>query len=183
MKDQFRTEAKKRLQSIDKSEKAQASLRIQQQLKILLQEQGGTWAGYQPLADEPTIEWSELSSGVSWVFPVIEKNQDMSFRKSTRTLAISKLGTKEPQNGEAVDLRDITGVVLPGLGFDRQGYRLGRGGGYYDKALSHYPGLKIGLCFAVNFFENLPSESHDVRCGRVITENNIYHTEGVSLCK
>lgn len=183
MKNQLRIEAKEHLKSLEKSAKAQASRRIQEQLKSLLQKQAGTWAGYQPLADEPDIRWSELSSHVSWVFPVIEEDRNVSFRRPTDIMTTSKLGTREPQNGEAIDLRDIAGVVMPGLGFDRQGYRLGRGGGYYDKALSHYPGLKVGLCFSVNFFENLPAQAHDVRCDRVITENNIYHTEGVLPCK
>ncbi|MBP2017172.1 5-formyltetrahydrofolate cyclo-ligase [Symbiobacterium terraclitae] len=69
----------------------------------------------------------------------------------------------------AVDL-----VVVPGVAFDRRGYRLGYGGGYYDRAL---PGMdravKIGLGYAFQLVDLLPAEPHDVRLHAVATDEGL----------
>ena len=63
---------------------------------------------------------------------------------------------------------------MPAVAFDLQGYRLGRGGGYYDRSLSQFKNKKIGVCFDLALVANLPSESHDVRCETIITEKQVY---------
>ncbi len=74
------------------------------------------------------------------------------------------LGVWEPKEGE-VAIPDSRSVILvPGLAFDRQGYRLGRGGGYYDRYLSRYPQLvSIGICHSWQLVEKVPCEPHDKR--------------------
>jgi len=62
-------------------------------------------------------------------------------------------------------------IIVPTLAFDKEGYRLGWGSGWYDKFLAAQPqALKIGLCFANGFIENLPHEPHDISLDKVITE-------------
>jgi 5-formyltetrahydrofolate cyclo-ligase len=63
-------------------------------------------------------------------------------------------------------------IIVPVLAFDKDNYRLGWGGGFYDKFLADQPqALKIGLCFQNGFVEQgLPREPHDIRLDRVITE-------------
>lgn len=67
---------------------------------------------------------------------------------------------------ERIDL-----VVVPGLAFDKQGHRLGRGGGYYDKFLATLPALipRIGLAFDFQVIKSLPFFSHDISVTRVIS--------------
>jgi 5-formyltetrahydrofolate cyclo-ligase len=64
-------------------------------------------------------------------------------------------------------------LVAPGLAFDRQGYRLGYGGGYYDRYLAR-PELRgtfcVGLCFAVQLIDELPHDPWDRRLHCVCTE-------------
>lgn len=64
-------------------------------------------------------------------------------------------------------------ALVPGLAFDRRGYRLGYGGGYYDTFLATFPGRSIGLCFACQLVESLADEgaveAHDIPVGAVIT--------------
>ncbi len=74
-------------------------------------------------------------------------------------------------------------VLVPGLAFDRQGGRLGRGGGYYDRWLAGYSGITVALCRDTVLVERLPVESHDWPVDLVVTETGLYgpsrtrHTE------
>jgi 5-formyltetrahydrofolate cyclo-ligase len=63
-------------------------------------------------------------------------------------------------------------VVVPVLAFDKENYRLGWGGGYYDKFLAMQPqAQKIGLCFKSGFVkEGFPHEKHDIPLDQIITE-------------
>jgi 5-formyltetrahydrofolate cyclo-ligase len=63
-------------------------------------------------------------------------------------------------------------IIAPVLGFDKDNYRLGWGGGYYDKFLATQPqAQKIGICYASGFVkEGLPHENHDIPVDVIITE-------------
>jgi len=61
-------------------------------------------------------------------------------------------------------------IVVPGMAFDRQGHRLGRGKGYYDRFLIKYPEVKtIGICFSFQLLEEVPAEPHDQIIDEIIT--------------
>jgi 5-formyltetrahydrofolate cyclo-ligase len=60
-------------------------------------------------------------------------------------------------------------VLVPGVGFNPNGYRLGRGKGYYDKFLSKYSNLfTVGVCFREQFYLDIPTEPHDIPMHKVI---------------
>lgn len=82
-------------------------------------------------------------------------------------------GIWEP--GEACPLLDksvIDLALIPGLCFDRQGGRLGFGGGYYDRWLAGFSGLRVALCREPVLQDALPLEPHDLRVARVVTESD-----------
>jgi 5-formyltetrahydrofolate cyclo-ligase len=62
-----------------------------------------------------------------------------------------------------VSLAEADLVVVPGLAFTRCGKRLGRGGGFYDRALADLPKTvkRLGICFEFQVVEDLPTEPHD----------------------
>ena len=64
-------------------------------------------------------------------------------------------------------------ILVPGLAFDLQGGRLGRGKGYYDRFLSTASGLRAGVCFEDQIVEAIPGEPHDVRMDFVVTPSAI----------
>ena len=64
-------------------------------------------------------------------------------------------------------------ILVPGLAFSEKGERLGRGKGFYDKYLSQYRGIKIGICFSEQLIENLPSEKHDETLDYIVTDERI----------
>lgn len=81
----------------------------------------------------------------------------------------SEIGILEPgsHSGETFDLKWAreTVVITPGLAFDKEGGRLGRGGGYYDRFFARGPMMqstKIGACWSLQMGEEIPVESHDV---------------------
>ena len=87
-------------------------------------------------------------------------------------LSTGPYGIPEPDNTSPIIVRDSFDVILvPNLCCDRQCYRLGHGGGYYDRYLSGYAGLTIALCRDKLLQSQLPHESHDVPVGLVVTES------------
>lgn len=60
-------------------------------------------------------------------------------------------------------------VLVPALAFDREGYRLGRGKGYYDRFLPTTNAFRMGVCFDFQLLDALPHEEWDVRVREVIT--------------
>ena len=66
--------------------------------------------------------------------------------------------------------------LVPAVAFDGQGRRLGRGGGYYDRMLSKYPGKRIGVCYQCQFSSSdLPGTEHDQKLDWVVTEEKVYN--------
>jgi len=64
-------------------------------------------------------------------------------------------------------------VLVPGLRFDRHGYRIGYGGGYYDRFLSRTAVYKLGLAYDWQISDTLPSEAHDIALDAIMTENGL----------
>ena len=71
----------------------------------------------------------------------------------------------ESGSPESVDL-----ILVPGLGFDASGRRLGRGGGSFDRFLSKCRAKKVGLAFREQVVEELPAAPHDIRMDQVVTD-------------
>lgn len=181
MKSHVRSEILKSLKSLSPDQKKYQSILIQNNLKQVLQPEQGLWLAFQNLSDEPEINWNDVSDKIEWAFPKLqEKNLD--YIKSVNSFKKSALGFAEPENGIKIELQDIQGVILPGVAFDHQGHRLGRGKGFYDRALAEFAGLKYGVCFENSFYKEVPHESHDIQCDKIITSSQIYNVnkaEGV----
>lgn len=66
-------------------------------------------------------------------------------------------------------------IIVPQLGFDNHGYRLGYGGGFYDRFLATQKNAEvIGLCYDFGHFDSLPHEPHDIPIKTIVTEKQIY---------
>lgn len=84
-------------------------------------------------------------------------------------------GVREPSPGSAV--RDPEILFVPLLGFDRDGYRIGYGGGYYDRAIARLSEtgeiMTIGLAYDAQEVVHVPREAHDRRLDRIVTPARI----------
>lgn len=74
-------------------------------------------------------------------------------------------------------------ILVPGVGFDRQGNRVGYGKGFYDRYLEKYKFQKtIGIAFEFQMFDSIEYTENDIRLDVVITEAKIYETAKKSVC-
>ena len=97
-----------------------------------------------------------------------------------RPLVAVGFGISEPDAGcPLVERAEIDLALVPAVCYDRRGYRLGFGGGYYDRFLPlACNAVKIALCRAVLLEPVLPRECHDVRADFVLTEDALYACKG-----
>lgn len=84
----------------------------------------------------------------------------------------SGYGPKEPPGRFPIDPEEVDLVITPGLGFDRRGYRLGYGGGHYDRYLARLrpETIRIGIGFSFQLIDLVPGEPMDQRVHLVVTD-------------
>ncbi|GAB4073445.1 5-formyltetrahydrofolate cyclo-ligase [Barrientosiimonas marina] len=75
-----------------------------------------------------------------------------------------------PEQTEKLTKQAIDLLIVPGMVFDRKGYRIGFGGGYYDRFLSDFPNYKLALAANMQLIDELPAESFDRPVDAIITE-------------
>ena len=82
-----------------------------------------------------------------------------------------QFGIGEPTGEEWTDLAAVELIAVPGVAFDREGNRMGRGRGFYDRLLKSTPNAtKIGLAYDFQMMDAIPTEPHDVKMNLVITD-------------
>ena len=85
-------------------------------------------------------------------------------------------GIREPrvERRRPVPREEIDAVLIPAVAFDRQGRRVGYGGGYYDRFLPEIPrAARIGAAFACQIVAEIPPDPHDVPADRIVTEDEL----------
>jgi len=112
------------------------------------------------------------------IVPIIERETvslRLSYLDDPCVLVDSTFHVPEPVGSEIpARPEEVTVAVIPVLGFDRKGNRLGYGAGYYDRFLAQHPNITpIGLAFACQEISDIPCDANDVRLELVITENGI----------
>ncbi len=93
--------------------------------------------------------------------------------KSLELLNPGRWGVPEPGEGRKWDLSKIHTVLVPGVAFDEDGYRLGFGGGYFDRTMKTFKGVKIGLAYDFQVLKSLPHHDHDLQCDWIVTETRV----------
>ncbi len=85
------------------------------------------------------------------------------------------MGIPEPLEGLPIPVSDIDLVVVPGLGFDTRGNRLGRGRGVYDRFLAHrdFRAVSCALALEDQVVESIPAEENDVRMNMLVTDREV----------
>lgn len=175
-----RESVRKKLSRI--SDRELRSQRVVEHLRDLLSGAYKVCGAFRPMLEanqpvEPDIRpLFSMSEARTWAFPVIEGNE-LKFYAPFGPLVKGPMGIEEPdpKMSKPVSIHDLECIIVPGMAFDRNGQRLGRGKGFYDRALAGYKGLKIGVCFSEQFLKSdLVTEPHDVAMNWVVTEKFVY---------
>ena len=100
--------------------------------------------------------------------------------KDFSCLAPGSYGILEPKTEQSdvltIPKEEIDLVLVPGLAFDADGYRLGYGAGYYDRYLKGYLGYKMGMAFENCMVWRLPREEFDISVDCVVTNQAVVQT-------
>lgn len=135
-------------------------------------------AGYFPIrseCDPGAILERARASDILVALPAVVDREHIEFRlhDAGGPLVPSGHGTMAPPQGSPVAEPDL--ILVPLVGFDRRGHRLGYGRGYYDRAIAEARagGRRVplvGLAFSVQEVQTIPAEAHDIRLDWVVTE-------------
>lgn len=162
----LRRELRARLRALDAASRTRGSADVVRQLGAVVDEPGPVML-YAPMAVEVDV-WpivvARLAAGRVVGLPRIEPDdQTLSVRQLTSGPMIAgQLGILEPDPEAPRIDADVVLVVVPGLGFDGRGGRLGRGKGHYDRLLARLGARTVGVAFDVQRVDRLPLEAHDV---------------------
>lgn len=122
--------------------------------------------------------------GQAWHLPVLGPGRRLRFAawRPGEPIESNRYGIPEPRDGraDALPAEQVDVVLVPLLGFDRSGHRLGFGGGWYDRTFAFLHDridvgrpLLVGIGYAMQEVEKVPVESWDVRLDYVATEREL----------
>ncbi|PPB80255.1 5-formyltetrahydrofolate cyclo-ligase [Albidovulum inexpectatum] len=151
-------------------------------IELLADHAGEALAGYMPMRTEidclPAMRVHEGPVGV----PVIESpGTPLRFRRWTpdAVMVPGAFGALIPESGEWIEPRVL---IVPLVAFDRRGYRLGYGGGFYDRTLARLrargPVTAIGFAFSAQEMPEVPIEPTDEPLDLIVTEREIIRPKG-----
>lgn len=178
MKNQLRQQLRERLETISASQREKFSEQVYARLqKQSAWQEAKSVLFFAPHSSEPDI-WPLISAALAQkkivTFPkfVAGKNSYIACRieNSDRDFQRGQFGIREPNAASVeIPLNCLDLALVPGIGFDLMGRRLGRGKGFYDRLLAQIPGTKCGVCFDEQIVETIPTEPHDVRLNYILT--------------
>jgi len=109
-------------------------------------------------------------------------SKTMTFRQIASFAQLEKAyaGLLEPieEQTAAIDRNELDLIIVPGVCFTKTGYRIGYGGGYYDRYLPGTTAVTAALAYSFQVVENIPIENHDVAVGFIITDQGVIRCGG-----
>ena len=177
----LRKQMKVQLKAMDVKEKKALDLKICDRVLSVPEIADAKFVyGYRNLSWETGTE--ELlerlwSSGIQVALPkVLGDTMEFFHVRSTNDLSEGAFHILEPKDTCEQIRWPGAPILVPGLAFSRQGNRLGKGGGYYDKFLAKEPDHPtIALAYEFQMTDEVPCEEHDRPVSMIVTESGIYH--------
>ncbi|WP_215142624.1 5-formyltetrahydrofolate cyclo-ligase [Exiguobacterium qingdaonense] len=127
-----------------------------------------------PIIHEAFLEGKTICvpkvKGQGLTFHIIHSVEDLE------TSVMNILEPTTPPMNEPIDL-----CLVPGRVFDRAGYRIGWGGGYYDRFLETFSGTTIALAYNTQLVSHVPTEPHDLPVQWIVTEKEMIQCSPYSL--
>lgn len=182
----LRRELRRRRASLSQSERAAAHRQVARHLARLGRLRPGLRVGiYLPIGSEfdttPLLELLRRRRCVAYLPRITTaRAQRMTFARVTPNLRRNRHGILEPKGHTHTPAQDLDLILLPLVGFDAHGHRLGSGAGYYDRALcfrrrrSYWRGpILIGIAYECQRVAALAARPTDIPLDAVITERGI----------
>ena len=107
------------------------------------------------------------------------KSSDMVlFYGSLDDVKIGAFGVREPDVNFCTLVDDYTNAIciVPAIAFDKSGYRLGYGKGYYDRFLCNFDGISIGISYDECITQKLCVDSFDIPVDYIVTQSGVFST-------
>ena len=116
------------------------------------------------------LKWH--GKGKHIVVPKVEGDIMRFYDYKPEEMTTGAFGIEEPTSNIEAQPEDIDLIIGPARAFTREGIRLGRGGGFYDKYMSQpsFHAYKVGIAYECQIFESLPHAPHDIAVDTVISE-------------
>ena len=115
-----------------------------------------------------------FAEGKTVALPKCKQGGVMDFYAYNGTLTEGRYGIPEPDSDEILYPETDDVMIVPGLAFDEKGYRVGQGGGYYDRYLERFKCITVGLCRDEFIQKEVPVCWNDLPVDYVITETRVY---------
>jgi 5-formyltetrahydrofolate cyclo-ligase len=185
LKNSIRQVMRRKRELLSADERHQKSIRIGNHvMEFLRQETVMVYGSKEMEVNTSPLIRTLLERGNPVIVPVIvsaDVSLRLSYLQDISVLVPSTFGVPEPIGSEIpANPEDVEVIILPMLGFDRKGGRLGYGAGYYDRFLERNPEIKkIGIAFACQEAETVPVDEKDIRMNLIITENGIVYSDGM----
>lgn len=132
---------------------------------------------YCPIKGEPDLSslfGKLLDEGKGLVLPRVRGNElELVSVKTHLCLARGAFNIPEPDGGEVLLPGEVGLAVVPGIAFDREGYRIGFGKGYYDRLLEGVSAPKVGVAYSFQVLERVPRDSWDKPVNILVTEKEV----------
>jgi len=132
---------------------------------------------YCPIKGEPDLSplfEKLLESGKKLVLPKVE-GEDLLLLELEDTLCLSEgtFNIPEPQHGVKIEPEMLDLAVVPGIAFDREGFRVGFGKGYYDRLLERVSAPKVGVAYSFQVLIRVPRDVWDKPVDIIVTEKEV----------
>ena len=108
--------------------------------------------------------------------PVVNKEKNeliLSCIRDWKELSTGAYGILEPKKIKKANPKEIEIAIIPGIAFDKRGYRIGYGEGYFDRLLSKMNAIRIAIAYELQIVNKIPDEKHDMKMDKIITEKRI----------
>lgn len=178
MKNPLRQQMLERLQKISTIQREQFSAQTCELLRNqLIWQNAKSILFYAPLPNEVDI-WPLVSEALAAdkivALPGFDAEENSYVARQIKSLETDfergQFGIREPKSDcPEISLNRLDLALVPGLGFDLAGRRLGRGKGFYDRLLVQISATKCGVCFDEQIVEVIPIETHDVNLNCILT--------------
>lgn len=138
---------------------------------------------YHPLGNETDTSYifkCALNDKKTVVYPITDmKTNELTAVTADGNTSFSKGGYSvfEPISKNVIDKKLIDVVIVPGIAFDKRGYRVGFGKGCYDRFLENIDAIKVGFCYDFQITDRIMADEYDVCMNYLVCENGLVSCE------